>query len=204
MPVVLPKSTTPSPRCGSRELTLSLLAVIHSSLAGSSRLSHLLRVMPSRSCMQTVEFTDEGGLVSYGNDAVDAYRRAGVYVGRILNGAIPSNLPVDQATKFEFVINRKTANAQSLARAEGVTWLVTAQHHVLGDLVRALDHLSGILGEFRAGECSESTIYVYGWFGVVVIGLCLLACSTAGAARRDVTCCAVIKSPSHTRPRAHS
>ena len=52
--------------------------------------------------------------MSYGNDAVDAYRRAGVYVGRILNGASPSDLPVDQAAKFEFVINRPTAHALSL------------------------------------------------------------------------------------------
>jgi putative ABC transport system substrate-binding protein len=57
------------------------------------------------------EFVTEGGLMSYGNDPVDAFRRAGLYVARILDGVSPSNLPVDQATKFAFVINLKTAKA---------------------------------------------------------------------------------------------
>jgi putative tryptophan/tyrosine transport system substrate-binding protein len=60
------------------------------------------------------DFVAEGGLISYGNDTTDAYRRAGVYAGRILHGASPSDLPIDQATKFEFVINIQTAKALGL------------------------------------------------------------------------------------------
>jgi len=55
------------------------------------------------------EFVDESGLMSYGVDYTDLYQRAAVYVDKILKGAKPAELPVQQATKFEFVINLKAA-----------------------------------------------------------------------------------------------
>jgi len=61
------------------------------------------------------EFVDEGGLMSYGVDYDDLFRRAAVYVDKILKGAKPADLPVQQATKFEFVINLKAAKQIGLA-----------------------------------------------------------------------------------------
>ena len=61
------------------------------------------------------EFVKEGGLLSYGIDLVDIFRRAATYVDRILRGAKPGDLPVQFPTKFEMVVNRKTATALGLA-----------------------------------------------------------------------------------------
>jgi len=79
--------------------------------------SEQIAAMAIRHMLPTIfngEFASEGGLMSYGGSASDAHRQVGVYAGRILKGEKPSDLPVQQSTKVELIINLKTAKALGL------------------------------------------------------------------------------------------
>jgi ABC-type uncharacterized transport system substrate-binding protein len=83
----------------------------------NSRRAHIAQ-LAIRNAMALIsdfrEYADAGGLMSYGASIVDTYRRLGGYAGRVLDGAKPADLPVEQPTKFELVINLKTAKALGL------------------------------------------------------------------------------------------
>jgi putative ABC transport system substrate-binding protein len=82
-----------------------------------SRLDQLV-TLAARHAVPTIydrrAYTVAGGLISYGTDYLDGYRKLGIYASKILNGAKPADLPVEQSTKFELVINLKTAKTLGL------------------------------------------------------------------------------------------
>jgi putative tryptophan/tyrosine transport system substrate-binding protein len=89
---------TTSPFLNGRHVQLAQLAAFH----------HLPATYALR------DYAEAGGLMSYGSDIVDGYRQVGIYVGRVLKGAKPTDLPIVQATKFELVINAQTARMLGL------------------------------------------------------------------------------------------
>jgi len=68
----------------------------------------------------TTPFVEDGGLIAYGVDAKDLFRRAARYVDRIFRGATPQDLPVEQPTRFEFAINLRTAKALGLTVPQSI------------------------------------------------------------------------------------
>ena len=108
------------------EIERNIAALAHSSNGGvvvtaspeASRHRGLIVTLTARHRLPAVypyrSFVIDGGLISYGPDMVDQYRHAAGYVGRILNGEKPADLPVQAPTKFELVINLKTAKALGL------------------------------------------------------------------------------------------
>ena len=85
---------------------------------------NILVELANRNTVPTIyhfrEFADAGGLMAYGISFTDGYRQVGVYTGRVLKGANPADLPVTQSTKFEFVINVKTAKFLGLKLSDNL------------------------------------------------------------------------------------
>ena len=91
-------------------ITADVFFTSHSEQLAALAVRHAIPAISARR-----EFPPGGGLLSYGSDITESYRLAGVYTGRVLKGEKPSNLPVQQATKFELVINLKSAKALGIS-----------------------------------------------------------------------------------------
>jgi putative ABC transport system substrate-binding protein len=95
-------------------LSDALFGIHRMTLLGLASKAHLPDIYAKR------HFTDEGGLMSYGANYADHWRRSAGYVDKLLKGAKPADLPIQQATKFEFVINLRTAKALGLTIPQSV------------------------------------------------------------------------------------
>jgi putative ABC transport system substrate-binding protein len=102
-------------RAGGVVISNSPIFVSRTEQLGAMTLHHAIP-----SIFQFREFAAAGGLMSYGTDAADSLRLVGGYVGRIIKGEQPADLPVQQATKFKFIINLKTAKALRLAVPQSI------------------------------------------------------------------------------------